>query len=199
MRSLLFTGGLFCVINEPHNEFVNTHQGGLVMRKIITKVLSVGLCACLVYSVIMILRADYLAAGLERVIYDIVFATAIYFLVRWILPSPVIFQLESCKISLLLFIGRLYTATARLPEGKFPITVNAMKNYEIVAYARRLLNDLDYWSDVPDLVPNISKDYVSAPYVAGKHEFVEAKATVREKMENIVSALEQMDPLFKKR
>lgn len=195
----MFTGGLICVIKELHNLVVNIFQRGLEMRTGIIKVLYAALCIFTVFCIISMLRADYLAAGWIRVVYDIVFAVAIYFLLRWILPSPIIFQLESCKVSLISFIGRLYTATARLPEGKFPNTISAMKNYEIVAYARRLLNDLDYWNEVPEMVPNISKDYVSVPYVAGKHEFVETKDAVREKLENIVSLLEQMNPMFKKK
>jgi hypothetical protein len=87
-------------------------------------------------------------------------------------------SLVAFSAALRVLLMRLYTMLAYLPEGKYPVTLREMSDEEVVFYARRVITNSQYWSEVPEKITIFARSYVTKPYIMAEHEPFETKDVI---------------------
>lgn len=175
LRSLGFTGGLFCVIKELRNLVVNTFQRGLEMKnksETFKKVLGVVTLIALVFvavNMVQILIYDFKTQGWFGILIDLAMlgtGTLACIAARHFADKR---ALATYSVVLRDLLARVYTMVAYLPEGKYPVTLREMSDEDVVFYAHRVITNKDFWTEVPEKISLFSQNYVTEPYVIGPY------------------------------
>lgn len=162
------------------------------MRANVIKAVTYGLGLFLLVVLVTVFREDYLKGGWLGVCYDVAFMFAAWVWLRYLRRNFETLSLAGHILKLRAIFGRLYTVTATLPEGKFPIHFVDMSILELLKYAHRILDNEVFWEEVPEKISFIEKDYVATPYAVAEHEQFEPRDCVRETMRSLVLLIEQM-------